>query len=466
MNHRNLAPVFWRSTYLAAVATLCAFPGRADAFVTFQKRVLTTTFVGEGPSVGDFNKDGKLDVAAGLNYWHGPEFSTKTKYSSQGSESYAVTTYAAHYMNLPGYDFNGDGWDDVPYQNGAVSPVYWLENNKGGTAAWQRRSIAPSGNEATIFRPLFADGKPMLIAVDGQKRYGWAGPAADPAQPWVFHPISEAQAQRYQHGLGAGDINGDGRIDILAADAWFEQPASVAGDPLWTRHDVVFGTTTRGGAQMYVEDLDGDGDADVVTSLDGHGWGLVWCEQIRTGTAITFTTRTIMGNRTQEAQYGAAFSEIHSLGFADLDGDGLKDIVSGKRWYAHNGTSDPEPEGTPVLYAFQQQRGAGGTTFKPFLIDTTAGSGCSLETRDLNGDGYPDLAINSKKGAYVFLSTDRTPISTLRPPRHRSAAGAGPQGFRFGAYVPGSGYFDLRGIPVNPGPSGHKIVFPGKGAGQ
>lgn len=464
MNQGNLARVPRLSLPIAAAAVLWAFSGTSEAFVTFQKLVLTTQFVGEGPSVGDFNKDGQLDVAAGLNYWHGPAFTAKTKYSSQGSESYAVTTYAAHYMNLPGYDFNGDGWDDVPYQNGAVSPVYWLENNKGGTGAWQRRSIAPSGNEATIFRPLFADGKPKLIAVDGQKRYGWAEPAADPSQPWIFHPVSEAQAQRYQHGLGAGDINGDGRIDIVVADAWYEQPASVAGDPLWTRHAQVFGTTTRGGAQMFVEDLNGDGLADVVTSLDGHGWGLVWCEQVRTNGAISFTTRTIMGNRTQEAQYGAAFSEIHSLGFADLDGDGLKDIVSGKRWYAHNGTSDPEPEGTPVLYAFQQQRGAGGTVFKPFLIDTTSGSGCSLETRDLNGDGYPDLAITSKKGAYVFLSIDRAPISTVRPPLHRNAPSIRP--IRFGAYVPGDGYFDLRGIPVNPGASSHKIVFPGKGAGK
>src|SRR5688500_16167828 len=118
MQRQILARIPWLSLPVAATAVICALPGKAEAFVTFKKVILTTNFVGEGPSVGDFNKDGKLDMAAGLNYWQGPDFTAKAKYSSQGSETYAVTTYAQHYMNLPAHDFNADGWDDIPYQNG------------------------------------------------------------------------------------------------------------------------------------------------------------------------------------------------------------------------------------------------------------------------------------------------------------------------------------------------------------
>lgn len=440
----------------AAAGMLGLLAGHAEAFVEFRKIVLTTSFVGEGPSVGDFDKDGKLDMAAGPFYWAGPDFTTRVKFSGQGSESYQVTTYAHHYMSLPGMDFNGDGWDDIPYTNGATGAAAYMENNKGAAGNWRRVVIAgQTGNEAACFRPLFADGKPKLISTDSQRFVGWSEPASDPAQPWVFHAVGNT-ANRWQHGMGAGDINGDGRIDIVVADAWYEQPASVAGDPLWTRHEAAFGASTRGGAQMYVEDLNGDGLADVVTSLDGHGWGLVWCEQVRNGTAISFRTHTIMGNRTQEVQYGAAFSQLHSLSLVDLDGDGLKDIVTGKRWYAHNGTSDPEPEGAAVLYAFKQVRGAGGTTFEPFLIDSTSGSGCSLETRDLNGDGYPDLAISSKKGAYVFLSVDRPGLSIAPGPWRQG--GRAIRGDRGGYFHYGK-FFDLRGVQENPEKSGAKILY-------
>lgn len=412
-------------------ASLSAF---AQTNLTFKKINLTNQFVGEGVTVGDFNKDGKLDVAAGSVYWLGPAFTQKIKYGD-GAETFDGSKgYAAYYMNLPAMDLNGDGWTDIPVSAGVGGQDFWLENPKGGTGVWKKTTMVPyAGFESNNLWPLLKDNSLQLLYATNDKKIGYGTP--DPtgaAKPWIFHVIGNPSPAGgsyngyilNSHGLGMGDINGDGKNDVMASDAWFEQPASLTGDPLWIRHDFDFHQkkglaatyTTNGawgGSHMYTDDVDGDGDADVVASLDGHGWGLAWFEQVKENNAITFKPHQIMGNRAQEATFGVAFSQLHSLAFGDMNGDGLKDIVTGKRYWAHNTTGDPEPMGQAVLYAFIQTRGAGGTTFKPVLIDTAAGSGCRLELIEMNGDGYLDIAVSSKKGTNVFLSEGRPPLPVI-----------------------------------------------------
>jgi hypothetical protein len=427
-------------TLLCVGAVLAA--SRASGQLQFKKVNLTNLFVGEGVTIGDFNKDGKLDVAAGADLWLGPDFTQKQKYGD-GAETFDGSNgYAAYYMNLPAMDVNNDGWMDIPVSAGVGGQDFWLENPKGGTGTWKKTQIAAyAGFESNCLYPLLKNGSLQLLYATNDKKIGYGTPdPSDPYKAWIFHAIGNpAPAGGFYalntHGLGMGDINGDGRNDVVTCDAWYEQPASLAGDPLWIRHDYDFSqkkgiaasyTTNQawGGSHMYVNDIDGDGDSDVVASLDGHGWGLAWFEQIKApGGGITFTPHQLMGDRSQEATFGVAFSQLHSLVFMDMNGDGLKDIVTGKRYWAHNTTGDPEPMGAAVLYAFLQQRGAGGTTFKPVLIDSSSGSGCRLETADFNGDGYQDIAVSSKKGANVFLSEGRAPITTLRYPTRSSRNG-------------------------------------------
>ena len=79
--------------------------------------------------------------------------------------------------------------------------------------------------------------------------------------------------RRWQRGMGVGDINGDGRMDIVAPSGWWEQPPKGIKQDTWTFHPEKFGS---GGAEIGVFDVNGDGLNDVVTSIAAHGWGLAW----------------------------------------------------------------------------------------------------------------------------------------------------------------------------------------------
>ena len=168
-----------------------------------------------------------------------------------------------------------------------------------------------------------------------------------------------------------------------------------------------------GGAEMYAYDVDGDGDNDVITSLAAHGPGLAWYEQQRNGDNITWKRHLIMGDPTtpknqrsswEETDKSVDFIELHALAFADMNGDGLQDIVTGKRWWSHgfryeeNDVNDP-----PVLYWFELQRKGHDVQWLAHLIDDDSGVGTQVTVGDLNGDGKPDVLVGNKKGAFVFL---------------------------------------------------------------
>jgi len=86
-----------------------------------------------------------------------------------------------------------------------------------------------------------------------------------------------------------------------------------------------------------------------------------------------------------------------------MDGDGLKDIVTGKRRWAHGDHGDPDPNGTPVLYWFQLKRNGSSVEYIPHLIDNDSGVGTQVSVTDMNGDGLGDVLVGNKHGQFVFI---------------------------------------------------------------
>jgi hypothetical protein len=309
------------------------------------------------------------------------------------------------------YDFNKDGWDDILIYGFPGEDASWYQNPKNNQGSWQRHKVFDMvDNESPQWGDLTGDGKPEIICIsEGTNpeggRLGYATPDwSDTTKPWTFHAISprDKRYQRFTHGLGWGDLNGDSKADVFEASGWWEQPASLDGDPVWKKHNVDFG---RGGAQMYAYDVDGDGDADIITSLQAHGYGLAWFENKKGSDGqITFTRHDILPDRPdQKGVGGVQFAQLHAVDLFDMNNDGIKDIVTGKRWWAHGPQGDAEPDAPAVVYWFELKRSGGKVEFIPHPIDTNSGVGTQVVACDLNGDKLGDVVVGNKKGQFILI---------------------------------------------------------------
>jgi hypothetical protein len=370
-----------------------AEPARA-AEVRFTKTVLDREFRSEGVAVADVNRDGHLDVLAGNLWYEAPswkphEIAPVEHFDREKAWSNSFLDFAA--------DVNHDGWPDEIVIGFPGKEAFWRENPRGGTGHWASHPIWRSAcNESPTFGPLWRGGPPMLVFAYDDSYMAWFEPAPTPTDAFVCHTISEANAAgtgHFSHGLGIGDVNGDGRPDIITTKGYWvgpEDPRKSSGP--WQFVPAAFGPDC---AQMFAYDVNGDGLPDVLTS-SAHNKGVWWFEQRRGANGATeFVQHTIADN----------FSESHALAFADINGDGLPDLVTGKRFWAHGPTGDVDANAPAVLVWFELQRKNGQVTWVPHQIDDSSGVGEQVLVTDVNNDKRPDIVVANKNGVFVFQQT-------------------------------------------------------------
>jgi HEAT repeat protein len=358
--------------------------------VKFRRIKVDGRFRSEGVAVADFNRDGKLDIATGNILYLGPDW--KPQPMKAEAKEYQPESYSDEFLCFA-EDIDRDGWSDLVVVGFPGAKTRWLRNPARSSGAWPEfPAIEKTGNESPEWTDVDKDGRRELVFVS-ENGLALARPGADPKKPWPIRVIAGPQDPRPGHGLGVGDINGDGRLDIVCPDGWWEGPSGPARAP-WAFHPAPLAPQPP--AQMPVLDVNGDGRADVLSS-GAHRYGLWWTEQ------------TADGWRPHEIDH--SISQLHALHLADINGDGLPDLVTGKRFWAHRegdeGIDDPA-----VLCWFEMKREGGKPAWIRHDIDSDSGVGLHVQIIDIDGDGLLDIVTSNKKGVYMFLQERKSQTSS------------------------------------------------------
>ena len=402
-----------------ALVFLFAFSLRAaPAPSPFECLVLSEHFHSEGADFADINGDGHNDVVSGPFWYEGPEFRKRHRYMS--GEPISIKTYSKHFFSFT-YDLNQDRRPDILIIGMPGQPARWFENpGKDSVEAWPEHfAFDDAGGESPTFADLTGDGKPEVVCVHGGA-FAYAEPNwKEPSKPWRVTPIMKPRGLGiFTHGMGVADVDGDGRNDVLETEGWHQQ--QVDGSFKLRRQKFA----QAGGAQMFAYDFDGDGDNDVLAVQNAHAYGLTWFERRGSGDDFLWVPHEILADSPQQDRL--SISQMHGVALEDMDGDGVKDIVTGKRYFAHGG-GDPGAFQSPVLYWFRTVRDGKRVQFQPQLIHQRFGVGTQCTTGDIDGDGRMDVVIGNKLGTFVALNRIRPnatlPVTSVDASAKHSAAG-------------------------------------------
>jgi hypothetical protein len=355
------------------VLSILALTLLAPQQVTFTKTVIDPRFLSEGVAVADVDRDGVLDILAGSVWFKGPtwephEIAPIRKIDPKTGYSDCFNSWSA--------DLNGDGWPDQIVIGAPGEKAVWRENPQGSNTHWKEHLIWHSaGNESPLYIDLFGEGRRVLVMGTDDEYLAWFEPAADPTHRWVSHRISGlkgAGSQRYSHGLGIGDLTGDGRNEVLTIGGYYVVPKDPRKEA-WAFVPADFGPDC---AHMLVH------DGNILTT-SAHARG-VWCHLRQPDGSFKRTTLDETVSQTHAA---------HLLQIA-----GRTNLITGKRKWAHPPGVDVGSEEPSWLVRYEKQ----GDAWVRHLIDDDSGVGTQFEVRDMNGDGLEDIVVSNKNGVFLF----------------------------------------------------------------
>ena len=375
----------------------------------------------ECSSVLDVNGDGKPDIAAGRNYYLAPDWKKYPDYRD-GAATNGPDVDDNFEASI---DVNNDGRPDVLSSGWMLRQgIYWYENPGKAGLKWASHEILKAdGLEGMVIGNLAGNGPKDVLVNFFARKPGrsliWFEHLNQ--EPWFKEHTLGPENLGVSHGNGVGDINGDGRDDIVTTSGWFESPAHPATDP-WIWHPdwqfesyVPPGTAARpstgAGLPILVADVNGDGLNDVIIGSD-HGYGLAWYEQKMEGGRRSFVRHWI------ETEYPT----FHTMVLADIDGDGKPELITGKQILAHNGgdvgSYDPQfifyytfnggnvrrhvISYTPVAQYFPPY--ANPLDSKQPPPTNVLGLGMRVNAADMDGDGRIDIVVACKTGLYILYN--------------------------------------------------------------
>lgn len=375
----------------------------------------------EAASVLDVDGDGDLDIAAGRNWYEAPDWVKHGNFRDGAEINGPETDNNSEFA----MDVNFDGRDDIVSTGWMrMKGAFWYENPGKTGVKWPGVKIHSALSlEGIIHGDIDGDGDEDILvnhwSLEPGQGITWLEHIDK--EPWFIEHILGTEGE--MHGNGLGDIDGDGRLDVVTPLGWWQSPAKAASQK-WTFHSDYKFETQGGWAAashpMLVSDVNGDGLNDIIVGA-AHSYGLAWLEQ-----KVDDKGKRSFSQHWIETDFG----QFHTMEMGDLNGDGKADLVTGKRLFAHHGR-DPSAYDPSFMFWYDIKDGRFDRHILSFnhfpkLEDDLShrnpapnfvpSTGLKINIADMDGDGRQDVILCGKGGLYIYYYQGSAPLPR---PKHR-----------------------------------------------